>query len=39
MRKYISLKILKSIYFAILTLTYPTVVLSGLRIVAVFNES
>ena len=39
MRKYVSLKILRSIYFAILTQTYPTAVLSGPRIVALFNES
>ena len=32
MKKYVSLKILRSIYFAILTLTYPTAVLSGPRI-------
>ena len=38
MRKYVSLKILRSIYFAILTPTYPTAVFSGLRIVALFNE-
>ena len=37
-RKYVSLKILKSIYFAILTHTYPTAVLSGLRIVALFKK-
>ena len=34
MRKYVSIKILRSNYFA----TYPTAVLSGLRIVALFNE-
>ena len=37
-RKYVSLKILRSIYSAFLTLTYLTAVLSGLRILAVFNE-
>ena len=37
MRKYISLKILRSILL-FLTPTYPTAVLSGLRIVALFNE-
>ena len=37
-RKYVSCKILRSIYFAILTPTYPNAVLSGLRIVALFNE-
>ena len=36
--KYVSLKILRSVYFAILTPTYPTTVLSGLRIVALFNK-
>ena len=38
MRKYVSLKILRSIYFSILIPTYHTAVLSGLRIVALFNE-
>ena len=38
MRKYGSLKILRSIYFAILTLIYLTAVLPGLRILALFNE-
>ena len=38
MRKYVSLKILRSIYFSILTLTYLTAVLSGLRILALFNK-
>ena len=38
MRKHVSLKILISIYFAILTPTYLTDVLSGLRIVVLFNE-
>ena len=37
-RKYVSLKILRSICSAFLTLTYLTAVLSGLRILAVFNE-
>ena len=37
-RKYVSLKILRSIYFAILTHNYPTTVLSVLRIVELFNE-
>ena len=37
-RKIVSLKILRSIYFAILTLPYLTAVLSGLRILAVFNK-
>ena len=36
MRKYVSLKILRSIYF--LTLTCLTAVLSELRILALFNE-
>ena len=39
MREYVSLNTLRSIYFAILTPTYPTTVLSGLKIVALFNES
>ena len=39
MRKYVSLKILKSIILPFLTPTHPTAVLSGLRIVALFNES
>ena len=34
MKKYVSIIILRSIYFAIFTLTYPTAALSGLRIVA-----
>ena len=41
MRKYVSLKILRSIYFAIFdsySLIYPTAVLSRLRIVLLFNE-
>ena len=38
MRKCVSVKILKSIYFAIFD-SYPTAVLSGLRIGALFNES
>ena len=38
MRKYVSLKMLRSIYLVFLTPTYPTVVLSGLRIVALFNK-
>ena len=41
MRKYVSLKILRFIYFAIFdsyALIYPTAVLSGLRIVLLFNE-
>ena len=38
MRKYVSRNILRSIYFAILTPTYPTAVLFGLRIMALFNE-
>ena len=37
-RKYVSLKILRSIYFGILTLTYLTAVFSGLRTLAVLNE-
>ena len=37
MRKYVSLKILRSILL-FLTPTYPTAVLSGLRITALFNE-
>ena len=37
-RKYVSLKILRSIYFAVLTPDYPTAVLSGLRSVALFSE-
>ena len=35
---YVSRNILRSIYFAILTPTYPTAVLFGLRIMALFNE-
>ena len=38
MRKYVSLKKLRSIYFAILTTTYPTTVLPGVRVVALFDE-
>ena len=38
MRKYVSYKILRSIYFAIFDSYYPTTVLSGLKIVAIFNE-
>ena len=38
MRKYVSCKILKSIYFAIFDSYYHTAALSGLRIVALFNE-
>ena len=38
MRKYDSLKIRRSIYLTIFTPTYPTAVLPGLRIVALFNE-
>ena len=37
-RKYVSLKILRSIYFPILIVHYPTVLLSALGIVALFNE-
>ena len=37
-RKYVSLKVLRSIYFAFLTPTYFIAVLSGLRIVALFNK-
>ena len=37
MRKYVSLKILRSIYFAIFD-SYVTAVLSGLKILALFNE-
>ena len=37
-KKYVSLKILRSIYFAIFTLTYPTAVLSGLKAVALFEK-
>ena len=37
-RKYVRLNILRSIYFAILTPTSPTAVLSGLRTAALFNE-
>ena len=37
-RKYVSCKILRSIYFAILTPTYHTAALSELRIVAILNE-
>ena len=36
MRKYVSLKILRSIYLLFLTPTYLTAVLSGLKIVALF---
>ena len=36
-RKYVSLKILRSIYFAVFD-SYLTAVLSGLRILALFNE-
>ena len=38
MGKYASLKILRFIYFAVLTTTYPTVVLPELRVVTSFNE-
>ena len=38
MKKFASLKNLRSIYFAFLTPTYPTDVLSGLRIVTIFNK-
>ena len=38
MGKYANLKILRFIYFAILTTAYPTVVLPELRIVTSFNE-
>ena len=38
MRKYVSLKILRSIYFVILTPTYPTAVLSWFRFTALFSE-
>ena len=38
MRKYYNFEILRSISFAVLTTTYPTVVLFGLRIVALFNK-
>ena len=38
MKKYVSLKKLRSIYFVILTPTYPTTVLPGVRYVALFNE-
>ena len=38
MRKYVSLKILRSIYFQILIPTCSTAALSGLRIVALFNK-
>ena len=39
MRKYVSLKILRSIYIVLfLTPTYPNAVLSGLRIVALLNK-
>ena len=38
MRKYVGLKILRSIYFAIFDSYYPTAVLYGLIIVALFNE-
>ena len=37
MRKYVSLKILRSIYFAIFD-SYLTAVLSGLKILALFKE-
>ena len=37
-RKYVSHKILRSIYFVIFTLTYLTAALSELRILAVLNE-
>ena len=36
--KHVSVKILRSIYFAILAPTYHTAVLSGIRIVALFNK-
>ena len=39
MRKYVSLKILRSIYFVFLTPTYPTAVLSGLRIVVLVDST
>ena len=38
MRKYVGLKILRSFSFAIFDSYYPTVVLYGLIIVALFNE-
>ena len=38
MRKYVSLKILRSIYLLFLTPTYPTAVLFGLTIAALFND-
>ena len=38
MRKYVSLKILRSSILLFLTHTYPTAVLSGLRTAALFNE-
>ena len=38
MRKYVSHKILRSIYFAMLAPTYPIAALPGLRILALFNE-
>ena len=38
MRKYVSLKILTFIYFAILTPTYLTVVSPGLKMIVLFNE-
>ena len=39
MRKYVTLKISKSSILPFLTPTYPTAVLSGFRIVVLFNES
>ena len=38
MRKYVSPRILRSIYFVIFDPYYPTAVLSRLRIVALFNK-
>ena len=38
MRKYVSLKKLRSIYFVILIPTYPTTVFPGVRFLALFNE-
>ena len=38
MRKYVSLKILRSSILLFLAATYPTAVLSELKIVALFNE-
>ena len=38
LRKFVSLKILRSIILLFLTPAYPTAVLSGLRIVALFNK-